>query len=55
MYFIFHRLHIFPDQQRSGPKEIERLHSRIVNLGAEVHGMFSVDCDTYYTTSQTSK
>ncbi|XP_045616599.1 mediator of RNA polymerase II transcription subunit 20 isoform X3 [Procambarus clarkii] len=47
-------LHIFPDASRSGCVETEKLHKRIMHLDALQCGMFTVDCDTYYTTAQTA-
>nr|XP_053650566.1 LOW QUALITY PROTEIN: mediator of RNA polymerase II transcription subunit 20-like [Cherax quadricarinatus] len=45
------RLQIFPDASRSGCLETEKLHKRIMHLDATQCGMFTVDCDTYYTTA----
>ncbi|KAK8720646.1 hypothetical protein OTU49_013187 [Cherax quadricarinatus] len=44
-------LQIFPDASRSGCLETEKLHKRIMHLDATQCGMFTVDCDTYYTTA----
>lgn len=46
-------LQIFPDSSRSGCLETEKLHKRIMHLDAVQCGMFTVDCDTCYTVSQT--
>ncbi|XP_066963902.1 mediator of RNA polymerase II transcription subunit 20 isoform X2 [Macrobrachium rosenbergii] len=45
-------LQIFPDTSRSGCLETEKLHKRIMHLDATQSGMFSVDCETYYTNVQ---
>ncbi|XP_042241180.1 mediator of RNA polymerase II transcription subunit 20-like [Homarus americanus] len=46
-------LQIFPDVSRSGCHETEKLHKRIMHLDAVQSGMFTVECDSYYTTAQT--
>lgn len=46
-------LQVYPDLSRSGVQEMEKLHKRILHLHAQQTGVFSVDCDTYYTTAQT--
>lgn len=45
-------LQIFPDSSRSGCKETDKLHKRIMHLNSVQSGMFCVDCETYYTTIQ---